>query len=220
MKLIYKQIASAVLLLVVGILGGNVAPPILPKPSPEPSPVVKSQPEAFITTKDGKRIVCKPLEDIAATLEDGKYEVLGIPKAGDPFVRRVVIVGSEGITPVVPPAPPEPVPTPTVKGPREIVILRERDDDSADLARELNALRVGQHAEYLAANKHDLYILDDDTNRPDNTPDPYVQALLGMRGGVALPCVFVIDKSANKILDVKPFATAAGCIEALKAKGG
>lgn len=219
----WGQLLAALVTAVAAFIGGQVSPNVLPNVTVEPV-VAVAPPEAWIPTDgSGKRIECVALESLASTLTDGAYTLTGVPKPGEAFQTRTVVLSTSGVVPPkpVPVVPPKPdVVVPETKGTREMVILRESADQSAELARSLTALRVGVNAEYLKAKGHDLIVLDDDATLADGSPDPYVQGLLSLRGSVALPCVYLIDKAANKLIDVKPFTSDAAAMEALKASGG
>jgi hypothetical protein len=43
---------------------------------------------------------------------------------------------------------------------------------------------------------------------------------LNLKGDIPLPCVFYIDKAANKLISVDKFTTASALIAGLKASGG
>ena len=221
----WGQLLAALVTAVAAFIGGQVSPSVLPVITVAPAPVVAvAPPEAWIPTDaSGKRIECVALESLASTLTDGSYLLTGVPKAGEPFQSRTVVVSTAGVVPPkpVPVVPPKPdVVVPETTGEREVVIVRESADQSAELARSLTALRVGSNAEYLKAKGHDLIVLDDDATLADGSPDPYVQGLMKLRGSVGLPCVFLVDKAANKLIDVKPFTNDAAAMEALKASGG
>jgi hypothetical protein len=221
----WGKLLIALVTAVAAFIGGQVAPNVLPHVPVDPIAVVAvAPPEAWIPTDgSGKRIECVALESLASTLTDGAYTLTGVPKAGEAWQTRSVVLSTSGVVPPkpVPVVPPKPdVVVLETKGTREMVILRESADQSAELARSLTALRVGSNAEYLKAKGHDLIVLDDDATLADGTPDPYVQGLLSLRGSVALPCVYLIDKAANKLIDVKPFTNDAAAMEALKASGG
>ena len=210
------------------------APPTVVKP-PKPDKIsttttAKSaaEPESWIPTDStGKRIEAASLVSVAASMADGTYAVTGVPKVGQAYVERVIsVVTLTAPRPppvvVVPPKPTPPVVVvpPETKGPRDVVVIHETADKRTALAIELTALRVGENDSYIKSNKHSLDVLDDDAILADGTPDPYVQGLLKLRGDVPLPCVFYIDKAANKLINVARFTTASAVIEGLKASGG
>jgi hypothetical protein len=219
----WGQLLAALVTAVAAFIGGQVSPNVLPHVTVDPATIVAvAPPEAWIPTDGLKRIDSPSLIAVASSMADGVYPITGVPKSGEAWVERVVTVATLNVPPKpVPVVPPKPdVVVPETKGTREMVILRESADQSAELARSLTALRVGSNAEYLKTKGHDLLVLDDDATLADGSPDPYVQGLLSLRCSVALPCVYLIDKAANKLIDVKPFTSDAAAMEALKASGG
>lgn len=187
MKPIYKQIASAVLLLVVGILGGNVAPPILPKPAPEPSPAVRVKPVQCIVTKDGKRIESQPISDIAANEADGVHEVLCIPPLGNPIVRRTITVATEGAPVPQPPVEPKPVSPAAPANPvnpspaKQVTYVYEKDDGEVPSGVRVALDKLSRQGILATAFE------DDTTDGDDDVPAQYAVALKAAkeRGGQA-----------------------------------
>lgn len=222
--------------LLAAFIGGNVTPKVVPVDNKvEVTVLDKTKFKSWIPTDgQGRVISAKCLEEVASTLKDDTYGVLGLPNEGEQFLPRLISVTTltayvprVAPTPKVVPAPITPTvnPNPPVvvvpsKGKREIVILREKQSDSDDLNNQFISMRVGEFASYLNINGHSLEIYDDDAKLPDGSPDPYVQGLLRQLGQIQMPTVFYIDKDANKVLDVKKFGGKEKVMEELKAVGG
>lgn len=228
-----KFYLKTALALLAAFIGGNVTPKVVPIDNKvEVTVLDKTKFKSWIPTDgQGRVISAKCLEEVASTLKDDTYGVLGLPNEGEQFLPRLITVTTlSAYVPRVAPTPkivPEPVtpPPPSVvvvptKGKREIVILREKQQDSDDLNNQFISMRIGEFSSYLNVNGHSLEIYDDDAKLPDGSPDPYVQGLLRQLGQTPMPAVFYIDKDANKVLDIKKFGGKEKVMEELKAVGG
>lgn len=172
----YGKFAALVAAVVLSYAAATFGPKLTPE-SPL-VPVVEASPESWIVTDaDGLRINSPEIEKIAGTLDYGTYRVLGIPHAGEPYLRLVLTVAEEGtptpappviVSPIPEPKPaPVPVPSPD-KAPVDVpgfrcLMLCEAKSGTPD------AFMSPSVAEYLASHcvkdadgKPEWYRLDDD----------------------------------------------------------
>lgn len=86
--------------------------------------------------------------------------------------------------------------TTTASGPRNILIVHERGDDTPELTSTLAKLRLGTGAQYLTTKGHTLDVLDQDAQGPDGQPLAKLTALKPF----TLPEMFIHDKASGKLL--------------------
>lgn len=119
------------------------------------------------------------------------------------------ILADLGQGPNPPPGPP------VVEGKRHLVIIRETEDSTPDLALLLTDLRDGEHAAYLSSKGHKLDILDDDLSAP------IVANLRPQLAGMTMPALFILDAATGAMVHKQTLpASAAEVINVVKAHGG
>jgi hypothetical protein len=134
------------------------------------------------------------------------------------FVGRVevpwpVIVPPPGPAPG-PVVPPVVVPT---KGPRTAIIVRESNDDTTAFSEMIDAFRNGPNAEYLRAQGHSLFVLDDDDVDAAGKPLAVLEALKPFSGRELI----IRDTKSGKVISRQPCpADANGLRAALEKAGG
>lgn len=107
----YGKFAALVAAVVLSYAAATFGPRLDSEPA-QPVPVVNAEPAMWIVDSEGVRIDSPPIEKIAGELPAGTYHVLGVPHAGERYVRRVLIVADEGTPTPAPPVIVSPIPEP------------------------------------------------------------------------------------------------------------
>jgi hypothetical protein len=138
------------------------------------------------------------------------------------LICAIVIVWQVATTlPAPGPGPKPNPPIPVIEGQRIAVIIRETEDESPAFARMVVALRNGDHAAYLAAKGHTLYVYDQHQQDDVGQPLELVQTLLPLHS--QLPALFILDGSDGRPLHHETLpadVTADDVLAILKGAGG
>ena len=195
----WGQLLAALVTAIAAFVGGQVSPNVLPAITVDPAPVVAvAPPEAWIPTDaNGKRIECVALESLASTLTDGAYTLTGVPKAGEPWQTRSVVLSTAG---VVPPKP-VPVPTPSTTKPGDpatpvpnseitaVVYVYEKDNGEPPSSVRVALDRLNRERKILATTFE-----DDSTDGDGQVPDQY-KAPLAAAKEYRLPVLVLMKQS-------------------------
>jgi hypothetical protein len=123
------------------------------------------------------------------------------------------IVAELGSSPK-PPGPLPPTPPPPA-GKRHVVIVRESENDTPDMAFLFNALRTDEPSKWLKEQGHTLAIHDDDDEDQNGQPIPLVEKLEQLG---PVPGLFVLDQTSGIVVHKQELPrTAPEVIDVVKA---
>lgn len=123
--------------------------------------------------------------------------------------------GAANYKPPVPPEPVPPTPIPVVVDKLDVLIVRETEDTTPELARAITSLRSGPSAEYLAGKGHRLQVLDDDATDAAGQPVKVLQPFAPF----AVPELLLLADGTLIHRQALP-ATADEVISVIRAHGG
>lgn len=168
-------------------------------------PTAEAYLEPDVALNFGKQAV--KLRILFSANKPGVY-VIALTDGKELLTKRIVVGGTN----------PQPPPTPVTTGRRQIILVRETQDNTPQMNITELSFRSGTQAEYLKSKGHFLVILSDD--RP---PPPKLQAVFDKTKAVKLPALAILDADSLAELfvgsiepDIKPDAL----LDLIKKHGG